>query len=129
MCRIKRLLCQLVIFAFMLSSIPAAAHMCMHDMQGSKAKPAVEKTASDLPPCHQQMAEKSAQKTDMAKSGKMDCCGDKCTCAAGTCNAVTAFLSVKPDTVFTALSAMAYLQTADNFRPFMPEQATPPPRT
>jgi len=125
MCNIRRLVCQLVIFAFMLSSIPASAHFCLHDMQSRTVKPAIEKTASDLPPCHQKAAE-ADQKTE--NSDTMDCCGDKCTCAAGTCSATKAFLGEKSNTTLVNLSAAAYQRAVADFRPFMPEQATPPPR-
>jgi|GEM_PF-2173645 len=126
MCRIKRLLCHLVVFAFMLSSMPAAAHLCLHDMQNGKAGAAIEKASDALPPCHPQAAEQDAAKTK--PQGKMDCCGDKCACASGTCAGTTALPGMKADSLFTALSTVDYISPSNRFLPFIPEQATPPPR-
>lgn len=119
MYRIKRVLCQLVIFAFMLSSMPAQAHLCAHDMRGDAA---VTVAKAEAPPCHP--PEPATQKT----SDKPDCCGDMCQCAIGTCNALPFFIGVKMNDMISPLSATAYFNAATLLSSFMPEQATPPPR-
>lgn len=129
MCRIKRLLCPLVIFAFMLSGMPAAAHLCLHDMHSGKAETAQTQPAAETPPCHQQAAGQNTAPSKSSKSsGKMDCCGDSCTCVAGTCAGSLALPALHTDSLAAALATADFVPAVAHFRPFTPEQATPPPR-
>jgi hypothetical protein len=110
------------VLGLLLSGVPALAMSCNH------AKEAAPVASAEMP-CHK-MADDAAPmtKTDKSQKSGMDCCGDLCTCAKGLCHAAMAFIGTKPVSIMPVMTASAYTVTGDHFAPFLPEQATPPPR-